>query len=60
MVQFNEEIKNLTVEIRRESKVKLPDSIVAATSVFLNMTLVTADKGFKKLKSGNALIIDFE
>jgi predicted nucleic acid-binding protein len=60
VVQFYEEIKNLTIEIRRESKIRLPDSIGAATSVFLNMTLVTADKGFKNLKSGNTLIIDFE
>lgn len=58
VIQYNEEIKKLTIEIRRNSKVKLPDSIVAATSIFLNIPLVTADKGFNKLKLGNILIMD--
>lgn len=58
IIQYNEEIKQLTIEIRKNTKLKLPDSIVAATSIFLNIPLVSADKGFNKLKSGNTLIMD--
>ncbi|TXE06686.1 type II toxin-antitoxin system VapC family toxin [Algoriphagus aquimarinus] len=58
IIQYNEEIKKLTIEIRRNTKVKLPDSIVAATSIFLSIPLVSADKGFSRLKLGNTLIMD--
>jgi predicted nucleic acid-binding protein len=29
----------------------LPDGIIAATSLFLNVPLITADKNFKKIKN---------
>ena len=31
IVDLNQEIKNLTIEFRKKSKLKLPDSIIAAT-----------------------------
>ncbi|AHW61308.1 hypothetical protein SAMN05444285_13815 [Draconibacterium orientale] len=43
------DIKKLAIELRKKCNVKLPDAIIAATSLFLNAPIVTADRGFKKM-----------
>ncbi len=43
-------IKTYTLDIKQKQKVKLPDAIIAATALFLDIPLITADKGFKKIK----------
>ncbi len=37
-------------QIRMAYKLKLPDAIIAATSIANNASLITADKGFDKVK----------
>ena len=37
-------------QIRIAYKLKLPDAIIAATSIANNASLITADKGFNKVK----------
>lgn len=49
IADINEEIKKHTIHIRQKYRIKLPDSIIAATSLFLEIPLLTADKGFKKI-----------
>ena len=49
MINLNEEIKSLTIELKRKYKLKLPDSIIAATAYYLNLPLITADKQFKQV-----------
>lgn len=46
---LNQEIKDLTIEIRKSTNLKLPDSFIASTSYFLNIPLFTADKQFEKV-----------
>jgi predicted nucleic acid-binding protein len=43
VVPLDEEKKKKAVEIRRVTSVKLPDCIVAATSIILNAVLLTGD-----------------
>jgi predicted nucleic acid-binding protein len=43
VVPLDEEIEQKAIEIRRVTPVKLPDSIVAATSIILNAVLLTDD-----------------
>lgn len=50
VVPLNDEIKNLCITIKQTSKVKTPDAIVAATSIYNQMPLITADKGFDKIQ----------
>ena len=50
VIDINAEIKQLAIKFRRQYKVKLPDTIIAATSLYLNVPLITADSDFKKLK----------
>jgi predicted nucleic acid-binding protein len=44
IIPLNETIEKKAIEIRRAASVKLPDSIVAATSIILNAVLLTDDK----------------
>ena len=43
IVPINEKIEKKAIEIRRATNVKLPDCIVAATSIILNAILLTDD-----------------
>ena len=42
-------IKEYTISIRQRYSIKLPDCIIMATSLWLNMPLITADQDFKKI-----------
>ncbi|WP_233218979.1 type II toxin-antitoxin system VapC family toxin [Adhaeribacter arboris] len=46
IIDLTAEIKELIIRFRRESKLKLPDAIVAATACYLKLPLPTADKQF--------------
>jgi predicted nucleic acid-binding protein len=50
IVPLNDEIKNLCIAIKQTLKVKTPDAIVAATSIYNQIPLITSDKGFEKIK----------
>ncbi len=50
VVFIDSEIKNLTVSLKRKYKIKLPDSIIIATALNLDLPLVTADNDFKKVE----------
>lgn len=56
IVDINSDIKESTIMIRQQSKLKLPDAIVAATAFQSKLPLLTADKQFRTL-SGLELIV---
>ena len=56
VIDINLAIKSKTIAIRRKHKIKLPDAIIAATAIILDLPLITADKGFKKI-DGLTLIL---
>lgn len=43
-------IKETAILVRRNYSLKLPDSIILATSLWLNIPLITADKDYKKVE----------
>lgn len=55
---FTEEVKEKTIELKQKYMIKVPDAIIAATSVVYDIPLVTADKGFGKIKGLNVRILD--
>ena len=57
IIDLSVSIKQIAIEIKQQYKVKLPDAIIAATSIYLDIPLLTADTGFEKIKKLNALII---
>ncbi|HCN37189.1 MAG: PIN domain-containing protein [Ignavibacteria bacterium] len=50
IVDINGIIKSKTIELSKKYSIKLADSIIAATSIFLNTPIFTADKQFRKIK----------
>lgn len=55
IIGLNGDIKNKTIEIKTTTKLKIPDAIIAATSDYLSIPLVSADKQFKQLKQLNLI-----
>lgn len=51
IVDINSGIKKDTIEIRRTNALKLPDAIIAATSQYLDIPLLSADKAFGNVDS---------
>lgn len=47
---ISEEIKKKTIQIRRSTNLKLPDCIIAATAIVLNIPLITSDKQLSSVK----------
>ncbi len=56
---FNTQIKNKTIELRRNYKIKLPDALIASTAIVNNIPLITADKGFEIIKNLDLILLDF-
>ena len=50
VVNLNQEIKDLTIEIRKGYKLKLPDAIIAASASYFNSPLFTADSSLTKVE----------
>ena len=49
IVNFNSDIKEIAIRIKQKSTIKLPDAIVATSSMYMGFPLVTADRGFTKI-----------
>jgi predicted nucleic acid-binding protein len=53
VVNINDEIRDQTIEIKKHSNLKLPDSIIAATAIILDIPFVTSDKQFRTITNLN-------
>ena len=49
IVSIDQSIKELAIMVRKKYALKIPDSIIAATSISLEIPLVTSNKAFKTL-----------
>ena len=50
VINITQEIKNKTIEVKKQNSLKLPDAIIAATSLVYQLPLLTSDKQFKTLE----------
>jgi predicted nucleic acid-binding protein len=57
VITLSEEIKELAITIRQKQRVKIPDAIIAATSIFLKVPLVTFDHEFAKIPNLDLLLL---
>lgn len=55
IVGLKSEVKKLAIDLNQ--KVRLPDAIIAATSLYLDLPLVTYDSGFEKIKNVNLILL---
>ncbi|QOI98042.1 MAG: type II toxin-antitoxin system VapC family toxin [Flammeovirgaceae bacterium] len=57
IVDLLPEIKSLIKDIQQTNTLKLPDAIIAATAIYLDLPLLTADKNFKKIGDLELILI---
>jgi predicted nucleic acid-binding protein len=50
IVDINAEIKEFTLKIKRAIPVKLPDAIIMASALYMDLPIITADEDFKKIE----------
>lgn len=60
IVEINRVVKEKTIEIKKTSKLKLPDALIAASAHFIGLPLLTADRGFKMIKDVITVIIEMQ
>ena len=58
ILNYSEKIKDKTIQLRRKYGVKLPDAMIASTAIIFDLPLITCDKGFKKIKELDLVLID--
>ena len=56
ILTFNNEIKERAIKLRHKKKLKLPDALIVATAMWIDLPFITADKDFKNI-SGLKLIM---
>jgi predicted nucleic acid-binding protein len=49
IIGLTNEIRDIAIALKQTYSIKIPDSIIAATSIYSGLPLVTADTGFKKI-----------
>ena len=57
IIDLDTEVKRYTIQIRKKQKVKLPDAVIAASSLVKKLPLFTADNGFGKITGLNVILI---
>jgi predicted nucleic acid-binding protein len=57
-IEWNIKLKEQTIKLKREYPIKLPDAIIASTCLILEIPLITADKGFSKIKELDLILIE--
>jgi predicted nucleic acid-binding protein len=58
IISLTDEIKNIAIALKQEYSIKLPDAIIAATSIYFGLPLVTADTDFKIIKDINLVLLN--
>jgi len=58
LIEWNNTIKEKTIELIKKYGLKIPDAIIAASGIWLNVPLVTADKGFSKIKELDLILLE--
>jgi len=59
ILDINPSIKKITISLRQSGKIKLPDAIIAATSIYWNLPFFTRDEDFKNIKGLNCFFVNF-
>jgi len=56
IININKSIKEEVIRLRKFYKVKLPDIIIMASSIYMDLPIITSDKGFKRVEEELSLI----
>ena len=54
----SESINDIAISLKQQYKIKIPDALIAATSLHYQLPLLTFDKGFKHIKGLDMVILE--
>jgi predicted nucleic acid-binding protein len=57
IISLTKPVKELAIELKQKYKIKLPDSVISASALHLDIPLLTLDHGFEKIRSLNLMVI---
>lgn len=55
---YSSAIERMAINIKKTQKVKVPDAIIAATSIVYDIPLLTSDKALSKISDLNCLLFE--
>ena len=55
IIDINDGIKDQVIQIKTKHKIKLPDAIIAATSIFYDLPLFSADNDLRRIDDINLI-----
>jgi predicted nucleic acid-binding protein len=58
IVDLIKPVREIAINVRKEHNLKIPDAIIAATSIHLNFPLFTLDSDFKKIDDFNVIYVE--
>jgi predicted nucleic acid-binding protein len=58
VIQLIPFIKDTAIDLKQKYKIKLPDAVIAATAIHLNVPLLTADKSIAQVKEADILLVE--
>jgi predicted nucleic acid-binding protein len=58
IIDINNPIKQEVIRLRQRYSIKLPDCIVAATAMYMDLPFITSDKGFHKIEEFNLVLYE--
>ncbi|MEX0780283.1 MAG: type II toxin-antitoxin system VapC family toxin [Balneolales bacterium] len=58
ILDITSRIKELTINLRKKTTLKLPDSIIIATSLYLDTPFITADTDFKQVEEADLILYE--
>jgi len=58
IVNIEEKVKLNAIKIRKNTKLKLPDSIIAASALTYKLPLLTADKGLSRVEELDLILYE--
>lgn len=50
-------ISEITIQLKQKYSLKIPDAIIAATALYFDLSLLTADKDFQKITELPSIIV---
>lgn len=60
MIPIQEDIKKIAILLKRKYGIKLPDAIIAASSICMNVPLISSDKQFKQIDRLDFVLYNIE
>ena len=60
IIDINTQIKEEVIKISQSARIKLPDSIILATSQYLNVPVISSDSDFGRVEEANVIYYEKE